>query len=139
MPETIGVNVLLVEDDDVDAEVVDRMFKKLGVQAQLTHVNSSGDGLRVLRDFQRSESGKQCVIFLDLNMPGVDGHGFLAELRKDDRLRKTPVFVLTTSDHSRDIERAYDKNVAGYFTKPRLDELISALNAYIRGAELPAI
>lgn len=139
MLETFGVTVLLVEDDDVDAEAVNRMFQKMGVRADLVHASSGVEGLQVLRDYHQEDSKKQCVIFLDLNMPGIDGHGFLAQLREDDRLRKTPVFVLTTSDHAWDVERAYEKNVAGYFTKPRLNELISALESYIRGAELPAI
>ena len=133
------VTVLLVEDDDLDAEAVRRSFSKNAVTAELQRAASGSEALEILQAYTPAEEGNVCIVFLDLNMPGVNGHDFLAALREDDRLKKTPVFVLTTSDHARDVEQAYAKNVAGYFTKARLGDLVTVLNHYIEGARLPSL
>jgi CheY-like chemotaxis protein len=134
------VTVLLVEDDDVDAEAVSRSFGKNEVAAELQRAESGTRALEILRaDKPDDDDESSRIIFLDLNMPGVNGHEFLVELRTDPRLSKTPVFILTTSDHARDIEKAYSQNVAGYFTKSHLSDLITVLNHYITGARLPSV
>lgn len=141
MPRRNEVTVLLVEDDDLDAEAVRRSFDKNEVPAKLQRAESGLQALDILRSFNTSDrhDEKACIVFLDLNMPGVNGHEFLAELRSDTRLKKIPVFILTTSDHARDIEKAYAQNVAGYFTKSHLSDLIVVLNQYIDSARLPSL
>lgn len=132
--------ILLVEDDDIDAEVVRRSFSANKVAADLLRAEGGAQALEILRarveDKDNDESA--CIVFLDLNMPGVNGHEFLTQLRGDSRLCKIPVFVLTTSDHERDVEKAYARNVAGYFTKSHLDDLVLVLNTYLNGARLPS-
>ena len=109
------------------------------VRAKLERASSGGEALSLLQNQIVTDQSPPLIVFLDLNMPGVNGHEFLESLRANDRLRKTTVFVLTTSDHARDIEKAYDQNVAGYFTKPSLNELLDVLNSYISGARLPKL
>ncbi|KAA1259411.1 Response regulator rcp1 [Rubripirellula obstinata] len=141
MPRRNEVTVLLVEDDDLDAEAVRRSFDKNEVPAKLQRAESGLQALDILRAFNTSDRQDEnaCIVFLDLNMPGVNGHDFLTELRSDPRLKKIPVFILTTSDHARDIEKAYAQNVAGYFTKSHLSDLIVVLNQYIDSARLPSL
>jgi DNA-binding NarL/FixJ family response regulator len=81
-----------------------------------------------LRERAHQSGMNDVLVFLDLNMPGMNGHEFLAELRADAELQRTIVFVLTTSDHDRDIQRAYEQNVAGYFLKSEIDSLIAAIS-----------
>ncbi len=63
-----------------------------------------------------------CLVLLDLNMPRMGGIEFLDELRRDPLLRRTLVFVMTTSSAEEDRVRAYDRNVAGYIMKHRPGE-----------------
>ena len=58
------------------------------------------------------------VALLDINMPRMNGHEFLDEIRSDSKLRRLPVFVMSTSDRVTDVNRAYDHCVTGYVIKP---------------------
>ena len=137
------VNILLVEDDDVDAMSVKRAFKKTNISNPLFH---AGNGLEAL-DMLRGSNGvekiipKPRIILLDLNMPRMNGIEFLRELRADPELHDISVVVLTTSNEERDKVAAYNLNVAGYILKPvepgRFIEAVGTLNLYWNLIELP--
>jgi len=112
------INVLLVEDNNVDIKAVERAFraKKIPNPIRVAH-----NGLEAL-DILRGTNGKQqlhqpYIVLLDLNMPRMGGLEFLAEIRDDKVLKRSIVFVLTTSEDDRDKAAAYDKQVAGYLSK----------------------
>lgn len=134
-----NLSVLLIEDNELDVEVVRRAFKKKDIGADLVHCDSGRRGLQTLRDQRREKANKVVIVFLDLNMPAFTGHDFLAELRDDNELHSTTTFVLTTSDHVQDIEMAYQKHVAGYFTKDNIDDLVDVLATYQTAACLPKL
>jgi CheY-like chemotaxis protein len=114
------IHILHIEDDEVDAMVVHRALKKTGFEY---HLAQARNGLEAL-DFLRGTNGveklaiRPQVILLDLNMPQMNGHEFLAELRADAELSMIPVYILSTSSDENDMLQAYRKNVAGYITKP---------------------
>jgi CheY-like chemotaxis protein len=109
------LKVLHVDDDAVDAMNLQRVFKKLNVKHEVKHVNNGKEALTLMRDEPRYLPN---VILLDLNMPILGGFEFLEALRMDADLQHVSVFVLSSSDHSADIENAYGLHVAGYFLKP---------------------
>lgn len=112
------VSVLLVEDDDVAAEVVERALKKCNAGADIYHVWDGVEALEVLNDrHPKITLPKPYTILLDLNMPRMGGLEFLQELRADPALRKSVVFVLSTSDRESDKYAAYDNQIAGYILK----------------------
>ena len=82
-----------------------------------------------------------CLVLLDLNMPRMGGVEFLDKLRRDEALRRTLVFVMTTSGAEEDRARAYDMNIAGYVLKHRPGqsflEAIGMLEHYWRVIEFP--
>lgn len=136
------INVLLVEDDDVDAEAVQRAFQQNRIANPITVAQ---DGLVALA-LLRGENGnppfpRPNVILLDLNMPRMGGIEFLEEIRNDTRLKDSIVFVLTTSEAEVDKVAAYDQCVAGYMVKSRVGEdflrLTEMLECYWRVIELP--
>lgn len=131
------VSVLLVEDDDLDVEAFRRALRRHEVDVDLVIARDGAEGLSTLRERARQASESDRIVFLDLNMPGMNGHEFLAELRADPELSKTIVFVLTSSDHDRDIRLAYEKNVAGYFLKSEMDEFIATFSRYVATVVLP--
>jgi CheY-like chemotaxis protein len=82
------------------------------------------------------------LVLLDLNMPHMGGIGFLTELRRDEVLRKSVVFVLTTSEADEDRVEAYNLRMAGYIRKSNpADTFLEAtalLDTYGRMVEFPA-
>jgi CheY-like chemotaxis protein len=136
------IKVLLVEDDEVDAMSISRGFRQAKIANKVIRAKDGIEALALLR----SEAGGELfqgpyVILLDLNMPRMDGFGFLGELRQDPALRKAVVFVLTTSKAEEDRMRAYDQNVAGYIVKAEAGkcfmDLVTMLDGYWRVVELP--
>ena len=124
-----AVTVLLVDDDDIDAESVTRSFRKLKISNPIQRVRDGEQALHVLRGTGGLEKiEKPVVVLLDLNMPKLNGHEFLNELRGDPELDETVVFVLTTSDAEVDRLRAYKRQVAGYILKQKAgDGFVEAL------------
>jgi CheY-like chemotaxis protein len=136
------LHVLLVEDDDVDAEVVRRAFTELKISNPTTRVVDGYEALEVLRGTNdRERIPRPYVILLDLNMPRMNGLEFLRQLRSDPELRSSVVFVLTTSQDDRDIVAAYNLQVAGYFLKTSVGEgffnLPRMMESYWRMVEFP--
>jgi CheY-like chemotaxis protein len=121
MPTTSPDNeltLLLVEDDDIDAEVVRRSLRQAKIINPLVRAN---DGLEAL-DMLRGTNGytripEPYLLLVDVKMPRLDGIGLIREIRADPELTRTVIFVLTTSDDDRDKVAAYDLHVAGYVVK----------------------
>ncbi len=130
--------ILLVEDDDIDAMSVERAFKKLRI---VNPIIRAKDGIIALELLKNGTVTKPYIMLLDLNMPRMSGLELLIELRKDEDLKNSIVFVLTTSKDDEDKIAAYDQNIAGYIIKEKLqhgfDELVKLLDHYWRLVELP--
>jgi CheY-like chemotaxis protein len=138
------ISILLVEDDDIDAEAIKRAFKKQKIANPLTRVADGIEALALLRGEEQNRTlSSPYIILLDINMPRMNGHEFLMALREDKALHNCVVFVLTTSDSDRDIDQAYSQNVAGYILKSRVGEdfsnLTGLIDHYWRYIELPRI
>lgn len=137
------VSILLVEDDDVDAEAVERAFESKKISNPIRRARDGIEALQILRGSNGHEPiSRPYIVLLDLKMPRMGGLGFLDELRLDDELRHSVVFVLTTSRAEQDMSAAYEKFIAGYIVKSRagdgFHDLIGMLNFYWRVVELPA-
>src|SRR4051812_16828399 len=104
-----NITILHVEDDSVDAMVVQRAFKKNNIPYQLF---SATDGSEAL-DMLRGTNGKTKMnplpryILIDINMPRMNGLEFIKELRSDPLLTTITVFILTTSNDDNDRKEAY--------------------------------
>jgi CheY-like chemotaxis protein len=138
------ISLLLVEDDDIDAESIQRAFKKQKIANPLVRASDGIEALALLRGQDKEKQLKSpYIILLDINMPRMNGHEFLQELRNDPALHGCVVFVLTTSDTDRDIDQAYSQNVAGYIIKSRAGadfvNLTGLIDHYWRYIELPKI
>lgn len=132
--------VLLIDDDEIDCETVQRAFKK----HQLTNpIAVAQDGVEALQILRTRDNGvrRPYLILLDLNMPRMGGLEFLRELRKDESIHDSIVFVLTTSDAERDKRAAYEHHVAGYMVKSNLGDgfadLARVLEQYTHAVEFP--
>jgi CheY-like chemotaxis protein len=130
--------ILLVEDDEIDAMSVFRAFKSLRVCNPIVRAK---DGIEALELLENGTISRPYVILLDLNMPRMGGVEFLQELRKHEKFNSSVVFVLTTSKADEDKMAAYDLHIAGYIVKESLQsdfgELVKMLDHYWKLVELP--
>lgn len=116
----MSVNLLVVEDNDIEVEILRRALRALHVSGDILHARDGREALALLNK-QRSTSrviAHPFLVLLDINMPGMNGHEFLARLRATPDLAQTRVVVLTTSDDPKDVARAYAHQAAGYLVKP---------------------
>ena len=130
--------ILLVEDDAVDTMIVKRAFRELHVANPLDTVD---DGEEALSHLQNPENEKPCVILLDLNLPKMNGIEFLGVAKSDQRLKRIPVVVLTSSEEEQDKIRSFDLGVAGYIVKPvdyhSFVEAVRTIDLYWTLSQLP--
>ncbi|MEM6818692.1 MAG: response regulator [Pseudomonadota bacterium] len=125
--DTLPVNILLVEDDEVDIENVRRALRKRKIANPFFVAH---DGLEALQLLNSEAVSAPVMILLDINMPRMDGLEFLKRIREDDDHKAHTVFILTTSARQSDLYQAYDLNVAGYMMKSDVGD------AFIEAVEL---
>lgn len=136
------MNILLVEDDDVAAEGVVRSLSKNNLPFPIVIAEDGLEALHILRNENPEKTiQKPYLILLDLNMPRMNGFELLEEIRSDEMLKDSVIFVLTTSDADSDKTQAYHKNIAGYMVKsavgPQFLKLAKLLNSYHDSVNLP--
>jgi two-component system response regulator len=120
MPEL--PSILLVEDNEDDAELTARAFAQAKIANPLVRVSDGVEALDYLFGragfTDRDPAVLPVVVLLDLKLPRLDGLGVLKAIRHDERTRYLPVVMLTSSDHDRDRLAAYHHQVNGYVKKP---------------------
>jgi CheY-like chemotaxis protein len=136
------IHVLLVEDDEIDCEAVTRAFTKHRMINPVVCVNNGHEALQTLRgENGYSPLPRPYIIFTDINMPQMNGIELLRSLRSDSLLKRSVVFVLTSSEREEDILSAYDLQIAGYFAKGGvgvdLCEMVNVLNLYQASIYMP--
>jgi CheY-like chemotaxis protein len=130
--------VLLIEDNDDHAEIVQRGFDEHRVANRLIRVKDGEEALMYL--FRRGMYADDMkyplpnIIILDLRLPKVDGLEVLKLAKSTGELKHIPVVVLTSSEDSKDISAAYDNYVNSYLVKPldfdKFNELMGVLDYY---------
>jgi CheY-like chemotaxis protein len=143
MLEPNKVQLLHVEDDDLCLMGLNRAFKAAKIANPVSFAHDGIDALEMLRGTNgRPRLPRPFLVLLDLNMPRMDGIEFLKELRKDDDLKKSIVFIMSTSDTDEDKVNAYELGVAGYILKSNpagaFLEATALLDTYWRVVEFPA-
>lgn len=130
--------ILLVEDDRVDAMIVERALKEIDVTNRLDVVGDGEQALSFLRD---PANETPCIILLDLNMPRMNGIEFLSVIKQDQALKRTPVVVLTSSREEQDRIDSFNLGVAGYMLKQvdyqQFVETVRTIDLYWTLSELP--
>jgi CheY-like chemotaxis protein len=116
------VQILLVEDNETDAELCTDALKRVHLANDLVWARDGAEALDFLycegAYADRSIANRPTLILLDLRMPKVDGIEVLRKLKGDERMKCIPVIVLTSSDENPDLEECYRLGVNSYVTKP---------------------
>jgi CheY-like chemotaxis protein len=138
------VVILLAEDDDGHAQLVQRNLKRAGFTNEVQRVEDGQVALDYVRRegkfSDRSQNGPLLVL-LDINMPRIDGIEVLRQIKADDTLAKIPVIMLTTTDNPREVETCYQLGCSVYITKPveyePFVEAIKRLGLFLQVVRMP--
>jgi CheY-like chemotaxis protein len=109
------MHILLVEDSVADVEMTLEALQDAKVANDVTVVRDGASAIALLMD---EAQPKPDLVILDLNLPRMTGHEVLSRMRNDDRLRRIPVAVLTTSSAEADVAKTYDLGANCFLTKP---------------------
>ncbi len=138
--------VVIAEDDEGHAVLIQKNLKRSGIKNQILHFK---DGQEVL-DFlfmkgegphRQPDSGY--LLLLDIRMPKVDGFKVLERIKADDELRKMPVIMITTTDDPQEVDRCHHLGCSNYITKPldyeKFVRAIKQLGLFLLVVKIPTI
>jgi CheY-like chemotaxis protein len=145
------VSIVLIEDDDGHATLVERNLRRAGIsnsfmrfadgQEALDYFFGDPPGAGPAAKYPARQNLTNFVVLLDLKMPRVDGFEVLRRLKEAPSTAAAPVIVLTTTDDPREIERCYELGCNVYITKPvEYDAFIEAvrrLGFFLQVVKLP--
>lgn len=118
-PAVRPIEILLVEDSPGDVRLTQEVFQEGKVRNNLSVVEDGVQALAFLRkQTPYAHTSQPDLILLDLNLPKKDGRMVLEEIKADEKLRRIPVVILTTSSAEEDIIKAYELHANCYITKP---------------------
>ena len=116
------VEILMVEDTEADAELAIRALRKRGLANHLVWVKDGAEALDFIfaegEHTGRNLANGPKVMLLDLRLPKVSGVEVLRRVKADDRTKRIPVVVLTSSKEDVDLDECYKLGVNSYITKP---------------------
>jgi chemotaxis family two-component system response regulator Rcp1 len=119
MPPLHPIDILLIDDDDADVMLIQDVMARDRIYVNLHRAEDGVEGLKFLRKQPPyTDAPTPDLIFLDLNMPRMNGLEVLSALKADDALKLIPVVVLTTSDRDQDIIESYRHQASCFVTKP---------------------
>ena len=138
------VTILLVEDDPGHARLIEKNLRRANINNDIKVV---GDGQEAL-DFLFGEGPYEgaslvspLLILLDLNLPVLDGYQVLEKIKTDERTKRIPVIVLTTTSDPGEVTRCYELGCNVYVVKPvdytQFSEAIRNLGLFLPVVTIP--
>jgi len=116
------IEILLIEDNQDDADIIIRTLKKYNVGNNLVHLTDGADALDFLfakgRFSERQVENKPKIVLLDLKMPKLDGIEVLRAIKENESTKSIPVIIMTASSEAKDIIESYQLGVNSYVVKP---------------------
>jgi len=121
MPNKQEVTILLVEDDPGHARLIEKNLRRSNITNEIVTLGDGQQAVDYLFGEGKYVEGKRpspMLVLLDLNLPELDGYQVLKRMKGDERTKRIPVVILTTTDDTREVERCYDLGCNVYITKP---------------------
>ena len=117
-----AVEILIVEDNPNDAELTVRVLREQNLANQIFIAEDGAEALDFIfcrgKYAERNPCKPMKVVFLDLKLPKVSGLEVLKEIKANEKTKKLPVVIVTSSQEDPDIQTAYDLGANSYIVKP---------------------
>lgn len=113
-----AIEILQIEDNFADVSLTKSAIDQLDTLTNYNHVSDGFEGIKYLKKEGKYEEVKTPdVIFLDLNLPRVDGFGVLQAIKSDDNLSMIPIIVMSTSENRTDVSKCYKLHANAFIAK----------------------
>jgi CheY-like chemotaxis protein len=123
----ISGNILLVDDDDDDLLIFRDALKDISFPGDCLTAGNGVEGIKILN----RGKGLPAMIFLDLNMPLMNGVEFITRIKKDSGFKKIPVYIYSTSNNPADRQKLMQLGAMDFITKTadfkKLKEKLTAI------------
>ena len=144
MFEVREVAILLVEDDPGHARLIEKNLRRSKITNDIVTVSDGQQALDYLfgeGEYVGSDHASPLLVLLDLNLPVLAGYQVLKRMKGDERTRRIPVIILTTTDDDREVSRCYELGCNVYVTKPvdyeQFSEAIRKLGLFLSVVTIP--
>ena len=119
--------IAVVEDNPADAELLRFALQQTGIHFEIIVLKDGAQALHYLEFPDRSGRSPVCdLMFMDLNVPVVNGFEVLEEMRSHEELRQIPVIVMSGSENQEDVNRCYRAGANSYISKANdIDEILA--------------
>jgi len=138
MAKINSIKIVVAEDDEDDKSFIIDAFKNLNLIDSVKFVENGEELIKYLKKTERYPD----IIFLDLNMPILNGIQSLKIIKNDIDFKKIPIIILTTSKDQEDIDKTYGSGISAYIVKPfSFEDLLMVVrettNYYFNTVTLP--
>ncbi len=141
-----NIEILIAEDDDGHALLIKKNLKRAGVMNKTIRFKDGQETLDFLFKNKKDltpNSNVSYVLLLDINMPKKNGVDVLRQIKKDEKLQKLPIIMLTTTDNPVEIDECYRLGCNNYIAKPvdydKFIETIKKLGLFLMIVKTPQI
>ena len=135
------LNIVLIDDNRDHAKILQWAFRKNGRRDTFTYFEDGGHALEYLRTLKEEEKNRPDVIFLDLNLPRLDGREVLRMLKEQSSTKEIPVIVVSSSERDEDVRKAYELGASSYVSKSAIlndvDPMLKTIQAHRANAARP--
>lgn len=121
-------HILIIDDDSDDLELFSEALQECAPHIMLTKAVDGCEGINHLSDSKPLPD----LIFLDINMPKMDGWQCLEQIKNSETLNKIPIYMYSTSSHEEEKQRALNSGATSFITKPNsFKELVKILSGIV--------
>lgn len=139
-----AVTILLVEDDAGHARLIEKNLRRSNITNEIVVLSNGQQAIDYLFEESADAASRHrppFLVLLDLNLPGIDGYQVLRRMKGDDRSKRIPVVILTTTDDAREVKRCYNLGCNVYITKPvdyeKFSEAIRKIGQFLSVVTVP--
>ena len=136
------MKILLIDDNPDHAKILQWAFKEYGRHDEFTYFEDGGNALEYLKKVTLEKKEIPDIIFLDLNLPRLDGREVLRLLKEEEATKAIPVVIVSSSEREEDVRKAYELGASSYVSKSAIlndmDPMIKSMQAtWSKATRLP--
>jgi CheY-like chemotaxis protein len=136
------LKILLIDDNRDHAKILQWAFMKNGRHDEFTYFEDGVNALEYLRTLTQEQKTRPDIIFLDLNLPRLDGREVLRLLKEEETTKAIPVVIVSSSEREEDVRKAYELGASSYVSKSAIlndmDPMLKSMQAsWLKATRFP--